>query len=89
MAKFAVITTYGPDTEKRMATRPTHRDYLRTLVDSGNLLHAGPFADDLGARVIFEAESKEQVEGFLADDPYTKAGCLAGAVVREWNRVMP
>jgi uncharacterized protein len=89
MAMFAMITTYGPDTDLRLATRPAHREYLKTLIASGNLLHAGPFADDLGALVVFEADSQEQVEGFLAGDPYTKAGVLENAVIREWNRVLP
>ncbi len=89
MAKFALITTYSSDTDKRLALRPAHRDYLRSLAASGNLLHAGPFADEIGSLVIFEAESKEQVEGFIAADPFTKEGIFASVSLREWNRVLP
>ena len=36
MALFAVVLEFGEDNELRLATRPSHREYLRTLLDEGN-----------------------------------------------------
>jgi uncharacterized protein len=89
MAKFAVILTYSSDNEKRQAVRPSHRDYLRSLADQGKLLHAGPFADDSGSLIVYEAASSDEVQAILNDDPFTKEGIITDSVIREWNRVMP
>ena len=89
MAKFAVILTYSSDNEKRQAVRPSHRDYLRGLADQGKLLHAGPFADDSGSLIVYEAGSSDEVQAILNNDPFTKEGIITDSVIREWNRVLP
>ena len=89
MAKFAVILTYSDDNEKRQAVRPSHRDYLRGQGDKGALLHAGPFADDSGSLMIYEAGSADEVQAILNNDPFMKEGIITDAVIREWNRVLP
>ena len=89
MAKFAVILTYSDANEKRQAVRPSHRDYLRGLVDQGKLLHAGPFADDSGSLIVYEAGSADEVQAILNDDPFSKEGIITDSVIREWNRVLP
>lgn len=89
MAKFAVILTYSDDNEKRQAVRPSHRDYLRGLVEQGRLLHAGPFADDSGSLIVYEATSADEVQAILNDDPFSKEGIITDSVIREWNRVLP
>ena len=89
MAKFAVILTYSDDNEKRQAVRPSHRDYLRGLADQGKLLHAGPFVDDSGSLIIYEADSSDEVQAILDADPFSKEGVITDSVIREWNRVLP
>jgi hypothetical protein len=89
MAKFALLLTYGTDNEKRQAVRPSHRDYLRSLAADGKLLHAGPWADDSGSLIVYEAESLEEAQAILAADPFTTEGIVVDAVIREWNRVLP
>jgi uncharacterized protein YciI len=49
---------------------------------------SGPFVDDTGALLVLEAESREQVEEFLANDPYRDAGVVDNALIKEWNIVM-
>ncbi len=70
---FAAIIEYSPDKGKIAATFPAHRQYLRTLLDGGRLLAAGPFAEDAGALNIYEAGSLEQVDGWLRADPFHAA----------------
>ena len=90
MAKFAVILTYdAADSEHRQAVRPTHREYLWSLANAGKLLHAGAFADDTGALIVYEAESLSEAEAMLADDPFSKEGIIKAAKINEWNRVLP
>lgn len=88
MAKFVLLVTYG-DIPVRDATRPAHRDYLKSLLEGGKLIAAGPFLDDSGALIIYEAADLAEAQALLAKDPYTLAGsALATAELREWNRVM-
>jgi hypothetical protein len=89
VAKFAVLLTYGSDNEKRQAVRPSHRDYLRGLATDGKLLHAGPWADDSGSLIVYEAENLDEARAILAADPFTIEGIVTDSVIREWNRVLP
>jgi uncharacterized protein YciI len=86
--KFAAIIEYTTDTAKIAATRPAHREYLKTLLDSGRLAISGPFADDRGGILVYEANSAEEVERMLRDDPFTKAGVFEKVQIREWRVVM-
>jgi len=89
MAKFVVLVTFAPDTEKRLQVRPTHREYLKSLFDAGKLHESGPYLDDSGALIIYEAADEAEARSLLANDPYTPAGIIASADLKEWNRVFP
>ncbi len=78
--KFAAVIEYLQDKEKVAAIRPAHRKYLIGLYDAGKVAIAGPFGDDSGAIIVYEAESAAQAEGFLKNDPF----CTNGIFVR-WN----
>jgi uncharacterized protein YciI len=89
MAKFAVIVTFG-DKAKRDETRPVHRQYLKSLFDAGTLHESGPFMDDEGALIIYECADEAAARELFANDPYSHAEGVVGAVeFREWNRVFP
>ena len=49
---------------------------------------SGPFADDRGGILVYEANSVEEVEEMLRDDPFTKAGVFEKVQIREWRVVM-
>jgi len=85
VARFVVELEFGDDQEGRLAVRPAHREYLATLVDRGKLLVAGPYADQTGAVLVYEAEDEEELRALLAADPYTPAGVVAGTRVHEWE----
>lgn len=87
MAKFAAIVRFGDEAAK-LETRPRHRQYLQQLLDEGKLYASGPWADDSGALIIYEAADEAEARSLLAADPYNQTpGVLADVQVREWNRV--
>lgn len=89
MALFATMITFG-DTEARDRIRPDHRVYLAQLFDEGKLVESGPYVDDTGALLIYEAESEADVRELLANDPYSMTqGVIADLTIKEWNRVFP
>ena len=89
MANFAVTLTFTDDLDKRLATRSMHRDYLKKLLDSGKLVQSGPFIDDSGALLVYEADDLTAAEAQLAADPYsTTGGIIESSTIKEWNIVI-
>jgi uncharacterized protein YciI len=86
--KFAAIIEYLQDKAKVDEIRPTHRQYLRTLIEKGQLAATGPFTDGSGALIIYEAATKEEAEALLKADPFHQAGVFVKYVIRPWNAVM-
>jgi len=86
--KFAAIIEYTKDKNKIAAVRPVHRQYLSGLRERGKLAASGPFTDDSGALIIYEAETKEEAEGLLKEDPFNQNGIFVSYVLRPWNPVM-
>jgi len=89
MSVFAVHYTYDDRTDRRDEVRPEHRAYLGRLLAEGAMLASGPYADDgaPGALLVFSAESAEEVDRLLEDDPFVRAGLVSERVVREWTQV--
>lgn len=85
MALFAVAITFVEDEERRLKVRPTHREYLQTLLDAGKLHESGPYTDDSGALLIYDAENEAEVKEILANDPYTAGGVIGDTTIKEWN----
>lgn len=86
--KFAALVNYTPDAAKIAAARPAHREYLKTLLDSNRLVISGPFGDDSGGILVYEAASPEQVEALIRDDPFAKSGVFVSWKVQQWRVVM-
>jgi uncharacterized protein len=86
--KYAAIIEYTPDTAKTAAVRPAHREYLKGLQQSGNFVVGGPFGGDIGALIVYEAETPEQVEVFLREDPFFQQGVFISWTIRSWKIVM-
>jgi uncharacterized protein YciI len=70
--KFAAIIEYIQDKDKIQSIRPTHRQYLADLLARGKLAVSGPFTDDWGALIVYEAESASEAEQLLQGDPSTR-----------------
>jgi uncharacterized protein YciI len=86
--KFAAIIEYIQDKEKIQSIRPQHRQYLSSLLAKGQLAIAGPFTDDYGALIVYEAKTAEEAETLLKADPFHAAGVFVRWVIRPWNTVM-
>lgn len=86
--KFAAIIEYLQDKAKIGEIRPTHRQYLTSLKEKGQLVACGPFTDDSGALIIYEAATKEDAEQLLQGDPFCKNGVFVKWQLRPWNAVM-
>ena len=86
--KYAAIIEYSRDKDKIAAIRPVHRQYLATLRERGQLAASGPFTDDSGALIVYEAASAEEAEQFLQADPSHANGIFLSYVMRPWNPVI-
>jgi uncharacterized protein YciI len=86
--KFAAIITYIPDRAKVAALRPEHRQYLTALRDRGQLAAAGPFTDDSGSLIVYEAASREEAERLIQGDPFAASGVFVTYDLRPWNPVL-
>ena len=85
MPLFAVIGEFADDQELRLRTRPTHREYLRSLFDVGKIVMSGPWEDETGMLLVYDMAEAEHL---LAQDPYRSAGVLANATIKEWRVVL-
>jgi uncharacterized protein YciI len=71
-AMYAVQMAFSDD-PTRLELRPAHRERLAALAADGQLLAAGPWADDTGALLVFLAPTRDQLDAILAADPYYSA----------------
>jgi len=85
--KFAAIIEYIQNPAKVDEIRPIHRQYQSDLKEAGKLVVWGPFVDGSGALIVFESNSKEEVESMLRHDPFAQHGVFVSWVVRPWNVV--
>jgi uncharacterized protein YciI len=86
--KYAAVIEYAQDKDKILALRPVHRQYLAGLRERGQLAASGPFTDDSGALIIYEAASAEEAEKLLQGDPFCQNGIFVKYVLRPWNPVL-
>ena len=86
--KFAAVIDYIQDKAKIAEVRPIHRQYLAGLKESGRLAASGPFTDDSGALIIYEAGSREEAEAILKGDPFCTHGIFVKWHLRPWNPVI-
>ena len=85
--KWAAVIEYIPDVAKVSEHRPAHRVYLTSLFDAGKLVCGGPFLDDWGAIIVYEAESKAAAEELIRADPFHTNGIFVRWDVRPWKTV--
>ena len=85
--KFATIIEYSQDKANIAEVRPVHRQYLTILKEKGQLAASGPFLDDSGALIVYEAATREEAEALMKADPFNQAGIFVTYVMRPWNPV--
>lgn len=85
--KYAAVIEYITDAAKVGELRPKHREYLSSLLAAGKLAAAGPFLDDFGALIVYEAESPAAAEELIRADPFHAGGVFVRWAVRPWKCV--
>jgi uncharacterized protein YciI len=87
---FVLWYQYVPDVvEKRAPHRADHLALAREWQAAGKIVLAGAFDPPTdGALFVFRADSADEVEAFVAKDPYVKNGVVTGHRVRPWNVVV-
>jgi uncharacterized protein YciI len=74
----------------RAAVREDHRTHIRACPPGIRCILGGPLRGPMegmmiGTLLVFESDSAEQVEAFMAKDPYVQANLFETGVVREWT----
>ena len=85
--KWAAVIEYLRDADTVTAHRPAHRAYLTKLHEAGQLAASGPFADNYGALIVYEADTREAAEALLRADPFHAAGVFVRWDLRPWKLV--
>lgn len=74
--------------EKRKPFRASHLTHAQDAAERGHLLLAGALEEPADkAILLFQVETKSQVEAFAQNDPYVQQGLVKKWEVRPW-RVM-
>lgn len=89
MAYFALELVFDKDNDRRLAVRPTHREYLRGHLAEGRVAFAGPWADDSGALIVLRTDDEAEARAIVDGDPYLLEDVVTVKSLREWNKVLP
>lgn len=90
MAHFVVYALDKPGRQAaRLEARPAHRARLREHDHPVAVRIGGPLLDDagtmIGTMLIVEAQTKQQVEAFVAGDPYMAVDIYASVAIHPYN----
>ena len=83
MKKFAVVLSMK-DEEKSATHRQAHLDFLDEMRKLNRVLLFGRFPDGSGGLVIYEAETRAEVEAWVKEDPYITLGARDYSI-HEWD----
>ena len=68
----------------RLELRPAHRERLARMHAAGELVMAGPYADDSGALLLFDVADLAALARIVDDDPYYRAPGVTIVRQQEW-----
>ena len=76
----------------RLDNRPAHGAYLKA--NEPRVVLAGPLLSDdgqamIGSLLVLDFDNRAEVDRFLADDPYAKAGLFESVVVTPFRKFLP
>lgn len=57
------------------------------MLAEGKLIAAGPYADESGALLLFDAD-RADVEAAIADDPYYRADGVTVVSIADWSPII-
>ena len=88
---FAILLMDRPGTaELRQQHRPEHRAYLAKLSDS--MAFSGPLTSEdgnitVGSLLAIDFASRADVDAWLNDEPFTKAGVYEKPIIHVFNNM--
>lgn len=85
MRLYVNYVKYVSDHSRVLRVRPAHRSYTQSIRAQGSLIIAGPFADDSGALLIYQAPSKDEAMALISADPYQTEGVYETYALSEWR----
>jgi uncharacterized protein len=75
----------------RMANRPKHVEYLTSYNDK--LIFAGPLLNEkdemIGSLLVLDCADRAEMDKFLGNDPYAKAGLFQSVSVHGVKKAFP
>lgn len=97
---YAILARDIPDSlAARRATRERHLAYIKSLVDEGRIVLAGPLpaidstepgpAGMYGSLLIVEFDSLEEAQHWADNDPYLTDGVFEEVVVKPFKQIVP
>ena len=98
MAFFVITCTDSENSlEKRLAVRPQHIERLEKLDAEGRLIVAGampkdpadPKAGFHGSTIIVDFDSREDLDAWLAEEPFLKEGVYEKIDIKPFNKAFP
>jgi uncharacterized protein YciI len=70
MPFFLLISTYIKPLAEVERVLPAHREFLQRYYDSGTFIVSGPLNPRTGGVIVARAQSREQVQDCLEEDPF-------------------
>lgn len=88
--KFVILGKDGPEgAKKRPIYRPAHLQRLESWARQGKIILAGPLTDQTGSLIVVEAESLEEVQAFVNEDPYAIHGVFQDITIHPFVQILP
>lgn len=88
--KFVILGYDGPDgAAKRHLHRPAHLEKMAALDAQGRVVLAGPLTDQTGSLIVIEADTAEEAQRIVQEDPYTVHGVFERVEVHPFTQVFP
>jgi uncharacterized protein len=88
--KFVILGFDGPEGQaRRKLHRRAHIDKIERWNSRGRVILAGPMTDETGSLIVIEANSREEAEEFVREDPYTAFGVFKRVEIHPFVQVFP
>jgi uncharacterized protein len=74
--------------DRRGPYREAHLERIRAERESGRVVMAGALGNPpTGGAIVWLGVEPEQIEAFVSEDPYVKAGLVTSSRIERWNLV--
>jgi uncharacterized protein YciI len=88
--KFVILGYDGPEGQaRRKIHRRAHIERIERWNERARVVLAGPMTDHIGSLIVIEANSREEAEEFVKQDPYTAFGVFDRVEIHPFLQVFP